>query len=1097
MRYKLLTLVAFFLTASTAEAGVSQLSAQSAGSKSPVTSERLSVLAKKVTVNMKDRSLRSVLAEIDRQVGGLGLSYAPATVPLERVTTLIVTNVTAREALASALAGTSLRIEEGPQGQVLLLQSQGNATARQVTGTVRGIVTDSATRQPLSGVNVSVMGTKLSAVTDKAGTFSIAGVSPGSNSVNARIPGYQPKTLTITVSSDRITAVDIRLGQSTTTLSEVVTTVTGVQRRVEVATDIVKIDADKVRERAPVRNVVDLIEAAQVPGIVIARGGGDPGSPSRIRIRGLGSISQSNDPVMIIDGVWIDATVSRPSRFDDLDPASIETIEIVRGPSAATLYGQDAANGVIVVTTKKGQAGSTRWNFSYNRDWGQTYGRHPLFYAGIGSSPRMVDPIPCSIERVLTYICTQDSVQVYDPNNPLVSREGVESNNKFSAQLDGGSNNVTYAVTLSTGKTIGVRRMADVDAIRLRRFGYNTTSDFRKPSVLNRNNLTTAFTVLPRSDVSLGITLTGSQANLRDNIINTNWKGIYGLVPPEFNPDTLLRSGRDGTIQPIERPLKTNSATVASTIQYRPRELGVISGNAGVEKINRTESMFKSETNCSLSSGCNDLSGEREETAENKSVYTMRFNASTALRLGKIGRFLDVTPSIGGDYKKTDQYLVSVYKTEIPAGDRSLTAGTLSQAANTTVQNATAGWFINSTIGLFKRVYFDVGVRQDIGSAITSSRNAAYPKIGGSWLISDEPFWRENSFVNSLRFRSAIGHAAVQPNPSDIDGRYIQGMQYVDGRFVKTSELSGVGNSKLQPERSVEAELGFDADMINDRLNLVVTYANKVNRNTLVIRTTPPSFGTLNYSNRKENVARVKNTNFELSAVARAIETSSTLLLLNYSMTLSDNKVVTLGNGISPFTEGTGRIAAGYPLAAVWSREVLGYHDDDMNGMLSASEIILSDSVVYLGWSQPRYRASYGISLTLLKQLTFDTRASQQSRYMQNYSQGYGPGAEDVNAPLATQAGSVVRGINRQSPISDFKWNSASVTYHLSGNALKMLRGRSASISLQGSNLGVWSNYVGRDPSINSGILDGEISIDNGLTPPRPRLYVIDIKIGY
>ncbi len=1065
-----------------------------------VVSSSLSDSSKRINLSVSDVTILSILKSISKQ-SGLEIVYDEKEKELNKKISVSIVDRSVMNAVSETLKGTDFSGILTSNGSTIVIsrknQKQDTASAHRRVS-IKGRVLDSATKEPIHGASISILGTSRSGVTGADGAFTITGLTVGSHNISARIIGYNSKFITVNVSDNPTTIPVISLSKSTTTLSEVVTTATGAQRRVEVPSDIVKIQADEIRERAPVRNVADLIEAAQVPGVLVTRGGGDPGSPSRIRIRGLGSISQSNDPVMIIDGAWIDASVGKPSRFDELDPASIETVEIVRGPSAATLYGQDAANGVIVITTKKGKAGPTRWNFSYNRDWGQTYGTHPLFYAGVGRSPRLVDPMHCPIRSVLEYICTQDSVIVLDPNNPLLSREGSETNNRYVAQMDGGSANVTYSVTLSTGNTIGVRRLADVDDIRFRNIGYKITSEFKDPTQLHRNNITTAFTFAPRSNLSMSMTLTGGQSSLKDNLIKTAWPGIKGSAADEFLLDTLIKSTSNASITATESPVKNSTGTISGGLQYRPRDIAVINGNFGVEKVSKTESYFRRPTNCSLRLGCVDQLGERKETAENKSVYTVRLNASTNLQLGKLNRFLDIRPSVGGDFRKTDEYVVSVGKNDIPIGDRSISSGKLLSAINTTVENAIAGWFVNSTIGLFQRVYFDIGIRQDIGSAITSSNDALYPKIGGSWLISDESFWRQNSIINSLRIRSAIGHAAVQPDVSDIHGKFIQGLEFLDGSFVNTSDFSATGNSKLQPERSVELELGFDVDMINDRLNLVGTYAHKTNRNTLVVRNLPPSFGSLQISTRKENVAKVQNRNFELSALGRVIENQKTTLVLSYTLTLSDNKVVTLGNGIAPFNVREARIAAGYPLAGVWGREVLGYRDIDNNGLLSTSEILLSDSVAYFGWSQPRYRAGYGITLTVLNQFVFDSRIAYQSKYIQTYRQDLRGGAEDIDAPLSEQARAVMSNINMQKPISDVRWNSASVTYHLPKHLLQRFGGRSVSVSLQGSNLGLWSNYLGRDPGINSEILtsrDG--SGDDGLTPPRPRLYVLDFKVGF
>src|SRR5207247_4823265 len=151
-------------------------------------------------------------------------------------------------------------------------------------------------------------------------------------------------------------------------LEEIGSTATGSRPREELGNSVATINAAKVTETAPVTNLQDVL-AARVPGVSV-QGGQQTGSGGRVRIRGNSSLNLSNDPIYIIDGIRMTSNVgnsslftggSQPVRVNDLNPEEIENIEIVKGPSAATLYGTDAANGVIVITTKRGRVGATRW----------------------------------------------------------------------------------------------------------------------------------------------------------------------------------------------------------------------------------------------------------------------------------------------------------------------------------------------------------------------------------------------------------------------------------------------------------------------------------------------------------------------------------------------------------------------------------------------------------------------------------------------------------------------------------------------------------------------------------------------------------------
>ncbi len=1055
-------------------------------------------LQARITLRVKNLPLKTVIARIAQQAR-LTPMYGNAVAKSEVNVSLDVENLPVLQAFEQALKGTGLRASINGS-HVLIERISSDDSVSVAQGTITGRVIDSVTRNGVRGVTISVVGMALSAVTREQGDFRIANVPAGKHSLSAKIVGYQTRTILSVVDSGSSTEVVIMLPQTTTTLSEVVTTATGQQRRVEVGNDIARIDADQIRARSPVRSVSDLLEAAQVPGVLVTRGSGEPGAPSKIRIRGIGSISQSNDPVILLDGIWIDNSVGKPSRIDDIDPATIETIEIVRGPSAATLYGQDAANGVIVITTKKGKDGPARWNFSYSRDWGQPYGTIPLAYAGFGHNPSTSASMYCPIAAVIRFDCIQDSVVVFNPNHSLLGREGSETNNAFVVQVDGGSNSIAYSISATANNTIGVRRIAPVDLIRFRTLGYATNDAYTGPSTLDRRNITSTLTLRPRNDLTLGVTVIGTQAQIKDNkYITTFGVSNIGNADRKYSLDTIGILGRTNTIQAAENPSQNSAVVLGGMGQWTPGEGWVLNGTLGFERNLNEASVYQSETRCDYGAPCVDTFGLRSELSANRTIQTVRLNISRNVSLGKLNKLLTIRPTIGGDYKRTQTSNLFFRKNQIPTGERSMTAGVVTGSSFDRISNATAGWYINSMIGVFNRVYFDIGIRQDVGSAITSGADTKYPKIGGSWLVSDEPFWRQNRFINQLRLRGAIGYSAVQPDIADIRGRYVSGYEFVDGSFVRSVDLNGTGNPRLKPERAGEIEVGIDMDFLHNRVNVVATYAHSENQNVLVIRKVPPSVGSDGTVTRKENIARIRNRNFELMTDARVLEGRNTLLVFNYGLTFSDNVVAKLGNGVLPFSsESMSRIEQGYPLGGIWARRVMGYRDINKDGLLAQGEVILSDSVAYIGWSQPRYRASYGISLTLHNRLTFDTRFAYQSNYVQQYAKDNRYGAEDVDATLLSQANALIPNVvGDRRPISDLRWNSASITYQLPEEILRLLRARQLSVSLAGSNLALWTNYVGRDPGVNSDILSSEVIRDDGETVPRPRLFVLKFRIGF
>lgn len=1094
-----------------------------------------------ITLAVKDSTISYVIDEIIRQ-SGAKVIFDRSHKDLKQKVAANISEQSAIDAINSSLARTSLIARHAPDGKAIIIgvrksgpsqdtMSVSSSASQQGKGTVSGTVVDSSSGKPVQGVAVHLIGGDVRAITDENGVFTLQGVLLGERSISFRLLGYASVQRSVKIAGGSGAVLKVMLRPTATTLGEIVTTATGQQRRVEIPSDIVKINAEQMRERAPVRTVTDMLEAAQVPGVLVTRASGEPGAPTRIRMRGIGSIAQSNDPVIIVDGMWINGTSNaQGSRgIDDIDPETIETIEIVRGPSASTLYGMDAANGVIVITTKKGRAGTTRWNMGYTYDWGSVYGKKPLRYVGIGSPVHEALTTWCSIDRVLSGSCRQDSVMVFDPNHSLVKGEGIEQNHRLNFSVEGGVDAIRYSLTGSSQSQLGARREAPVNLIRMRRVGLKPDQDLVKPSFLDIRSLTSTLLFNPNDKLDIQVVVAGGRRELKNNRYLYNFNGLAGLSSFEASVTTDLRNLSTDTVNFMDEVLSavmvtpSKNGTVNSNVRlnlgsnWRPGGGIVLSSIAGLDKGIVSTGAYDYGIYCgNLLSACVDTSGNREEQRMESESYTLRLNGSMVLKLGKLGRFMELRPSFGGDYRLTRNSSLLAHQENLPPGEQNMlpqmSTGVIHTTAYNSYSNAAAGWYFNNTVSLFNRLYFDVGFRQDIGSAVrstTGSRGMPFlgrglPKIGQSWLLSDEPFWPQNNWVNMLRLRGAVGYAAVQPELTDIRGRYQSGLSYLSNQhFVRTMELRGVPNEKLVPERSGEIEIGIDTDIVYERVSLMITYAHKQNKNSIVTRSLAPSTG-VSGGSIKENIARVVNRSLELSTTSRIIDNRSMLLQTDYALTLTDNRVAALGDGVLPFSEasGEGRIVPGYPIGGIWNAQLLGYRDLNNDGIISASELIRSDSSYYLGWSQPRYRASYGVRLTLRGQLSIDSRFAYQSQYIQDHKVDGRLGLESVLAPLHEQALARIASLGGRRSISDLRWNSASVSYHVSAATARRLMARSVSISLQGSNLGLWTNYAGRDPSVNSALLPSarmygsETSFDDGYTLPRPRLYSFRIQWG-
>jgi len=327
-----------------------------------------------VSVDVNAAMLGSVIHTIARQAG-LVPAYDETVLPIERRVTLHLKNVSAEAAFEAALQGTGLVAQVQATGAVTIMRG---TVARKLAGDLAGRVTASKTTRGLRGVNVVIDDSLKSVRTDDDGRYHFSGIAAGAHRVTVRYVGFTRKSQVATVVDDQTTIVDFVLESSVNMLDQVVVTATGPQRYRELGHVVEVINADSLVRVSPIMNMADLL-TARIPGLQVITSGGTVGGDIALRLRGQTTSRLDPQPIVIVDGVRYKSNNliqdnsgavvedTRPafaesrSPLNDLNVNDIETVEVVKGPSATTLYGPDAANGVIVVTTKRGKVGKPEW----------------------------------------------------------------------------------------------------------------------------------------------------------------------------------------------------------------------------------------------------------------------------------------------------------------------------------------------------------------------------------------------------------------------------------------------------------------------------------------------------------------------------------------------------------------------------------------------------------------------------------------------------------------------------------------------------------------------------------------------------------------
>ena len=235
------------------------------------------------------------------------------------------------------------------------------ATLPPRVATIQGRVTERETGQPVASAQLIVVGTRQGGATNNNGEYSIAGVAPGQIQLRVSRIGFQPMTQAVTVPATGSVTLNFSLERAVARLEEVITTATGEQSRREFGNAVASVKMDTLAKIAPVTNVAEMLQA-RVAGLQVFQGPGVTGANEPMRIRGLSSLSLGLDPLMIVDGVRYDngtvtgSFATSTTRVGDLNPEEIESIDVIKGPSAAALYGIVVANGVIIIKMKCGVA---------------------------------------------------------------------------------------------------------------------------------------------------------------------------------------------------------------------------------------------------------------------------------------------------------------------------------------------------------------------------------------------------------------------------------------------------------------------------------------------------------------------------------------------------------------------------------------------------------------------------------------------------------------------------------------------------------------------------------------------------------------------
>jgi TonB-linked SusC/RagA family outer membrane protein len=1009
----------------------------------------------------------------------------------------------------------------------------GRADAQAQQGTITGRVTDAATGQPLPLTQVNVIGTNLGAQTNTDGRFTVRGVNAGTVELRVLRVGYTEQRRRATVSAGQTATLDLPMAAVAFTLNPVVTTETGSQRRVELGNSIAQVDAARLVETRAIANMGDLI-TSRAPGVEVF-GGTQIGAGTRVRIRGTSSLSLSNNPIYVVDGIRVEGTTGSSSvsvggttaaRVNDLNPEEIESIEIVRGPSAATIYGTSAANGVIVITTKHGLVGAPR--FTYFTEQGAHVDRntYPTAYRGwrtgtnAATTSTVANTVQCFLSSTPAGTCKQDSVTSYNLfDDPESTPNGVGYRQLHGLQVRGGSETLRYFMHGEWENDNGILKVPDFDVRYLAAHGRSLRPEEASPNHLDRVTARANFNLAlsPKADIGLNAGYTSQDLRLPtsdDSGVNGVAGNTYGGPGFKYNVNALgdtLFGWRQATPRDVYQTVTGQGIKRLITSlngNYRPFEWLSARGNFGLDYINRLDTQLCRFGNCPDLAGDSKL-GFKIDNRTNFFSYTAA--ASTAATRQVADAILSRT-TLGVQFGRNIFDRNGSNGVRLAPGATTVTSGAVKAADEATEESRTLGAFVEEHFAFSDRLYVTGAVRSDRNSAFgTNFKTVFYPNLAVSWVASQEPFFPRFSWLNNLRLRSAYGASGVQPGTTDAVPFYSATTTRGESGELPAVVFSTLGNANLKPERSTEFEIGMDGTFWDNRLVTELTYYNKLSKDALINRVLPPSLGT-GATVRFENLGKVRNRGWEALVTAQILQHDALGWDITLNGSTNDNKILSLG-GLPPLiNSSTQQHREGYPLNGWWARTLTGFSDANGDGIITLSEITVSDTATFIGYSLPRREATFTngfdffhrrVRLGALIDYKGGHKMYNNTERIRCASRLNCSGLINPNASLFEQARTVMvrehlsRSAGGFIESGDFiRFRELNLTVTGPDRwASRFMGGRTVSATFAARNLGIiWTKYTGVDPE--SFGTTGDAPSEFQAFPP-PTYYSLRLSFGF
>ncbi|MCW9707583.1 SusC/RagA family TonB-linked outer membrane protein [Fodinibius salsisoli] len=1047
---------------------------------------------RRVSVAFDNEQLSDALQTLAEKAN-VGISYETQAVPQKPIT-YEAENASVYMVLDALLSGTGLYATLSDNRKVILIKEQKTEVPVQA-GTITGTVTDARSGEPLPGANVFIEATGQGASTNVNGKFEITGVEAGTYNITVSFIGYERYENTVEVEDGQATELTISLESSDLGLDEVIVTGYSTQTKREFSGSISTVDSDDL-EDVSLQSAEALLQG-RASGVQLTTSSGNPGGGFQVRVRGTGSINAGNEPLWIVDGVPVNSESNTESNdvspLNNIPASDIQSIEILKDASAAAIYGAQAANGVVLITTKRGRQGDTQISVNY-----ETGIRKDIKRLNMMNSQEWVEYHFEAQGETETRGDVEDFGydKNFDPGSlptfdwqDYIYRNGVS--NSVNVSASGGSEQTQYYISGGWENTEG-----QVQEVGFERFNLRTNFDHKFNSKLSAKvNVNLANTSAP------GVCQDGFYVNcpFYQSIEEVPMSFPYLDADGNLTGQNTLSEG--GSYNPnTEQGLNNNPAVILNEEVRSTQVTSILANLAPTYDFNSWLSL-------SGMVGI-DYRVEKERDWE-KPLADPSADGSVNRRFGTVSNFSanlllnarqtfnevhNVSGLIGGEYRR--EYLDEVEANQIGIGNPFL--GVLDAAATPEAGQGfnsefrIASYFGQANYNYDSRYYATVTARYDGSSRFGSNKRwGFFPSGSVSWLISEENFF-DVDFVDQLKLRAGYG---ITGNTA-IDNYEARGLFGVAGSYkgVTGLTITQLQNSLLTWEKSRELNVGMDFGFLNNRISGSLDLYRRINSDLLLDRPLPTDSGLGSYT---QNIGKVENRGVEFEIRTINLDASDFFWTSRFNIAVQQNEVKELANGSKMLDPGNDNpIAVGHSLDAFWMPKWAGVNPADgrpmwydANGNITYNPTT-ADNVFLDGGEQDLIggfgnRFSYkGLSLDVFFQYSFGQTVQPQTEFSYLFADEEGvlrevhtkrwrqPGdvtkypraEENGNGYFEASGWSDVNSSNSLFDASYIRLKNISLSYSLPNHIVEKLNLRGIRIYGSGTNLMTWTAYPYVDP---------------------------------